>query len=100
MARQVLGYFVRNPQAIDNLEGIVHWRLLQERVHSTLQETESALTWLVKEGYLREEANPGGEPLYRLNTTQAESALAFLASDDAAEADRNTPAKHPPKTSL
>jgi hypothetical protein len=100
MARQVLGYFVRNPQAIDNLEGIVRWRLLQERVHRTLQETESALTWLVKEGYLREEANPGGEPLYRLNAAQAQSALAFLASDDVTEADKNNRAKQPPKTSL
>ena len=100
MAKQVLGYFVRNPQAIDNLEGIVRWRLLEERVHRTFQETESALAWLVQEGYLHEEVNPGGAPLYRLNTTQAERALAFLALDDAAETDKNTPAKQPPKTSL
>lgn len=99
MARQVLSYFVRHPQAIDNLEGIVRWRLLQEKIYSTLQDTESALTWLVKEGYLREEANPGGDPLYRLNTAQAESALAFLASEDTAEADKKAPAKQPPKTS-
>jgi len=99
MARQVLSYFVRNPQAIDNLEGIVHWRLLHERIYSTLQDTESALIWLVKEGYLRVEENPGGEPLYRLNAAQAESATAFLASDNAVEADTNTRAKQPPKTS-
>jgi hypothetical protein len=99
MARKVLGYFVRNPHAIDNLEGIARWRLLQERIHRTVQDTESALAWLVKEGYLREEANPGGEPLYRLNTARTESAMAFLASEDAAEANKDVPAKQPSKTS-
>jgi len=83
IAKQVLSYFIRNPQAMDSLEGIARWRLLQERIHRTVQETNAALAWLVSEGYLREIANPGAEPLYHLNAARTESALAFLTAEEA-----------------
>lgn len=93
LARQILRYFVRNPQAIDNLEGIVRWRLLQERIHSTFRETELVLDSLVQEGYLRKEVNPGGDPLYRLNAAQAESARFLATTEDDEETGRDTPGK-------
>ncbi len=86
IARQVLSYFIRNPQATDSLEGIARWRLLQERIHRTVQETNAALMWLVSEGYLREVLNPGADSLYQLNVAQTKNALAFLATDEVSEA--------------
>ena len=83
IARQILSYFVRNPQAADSLEGIARWRLLQERIHRTVQETGAALSWLVSEGYLREMSNPGAEPLYQLDATQTENAMVFLSEQEA-----------------
>jgi hypothetical protein len=64
-------------------EGIARWRLLQERIHRTVQETNVALAWLVNEGYLREMLNPGSEPLYQLDATKTGNALAFLSEDEA-----------------
>jgi len=34
--KEILRYFLRHPQAADTLEGIVRWRLLEERVERTL----------------------------------------------------------------
>lgn len=98
IARQVLSYFIRNPQATDSLEGIARWRLLQERIHRTVQETNAALVWLVSEGYLREVLNPGAESLYQLNVAQTESALAFLAADEIGETSKKLPAKRRQRT--
>jgi hypothetical protein len=98
IARQVLSYFIRNPQATDSLEGIARWRLLQERIHRTVQETNAALMWLVSEGYLREVLNPGADRLYQLNVAQTESAMAFLAADDAGESPEGKPSAHRGRT--
>jgi hypothetical protein len=50
IVEQVLSYFVRNPRAADTLEGVARWRLLQDQVSRTCQETEVALQWLVDQG--------------------------------------------------
>ena len=95
IARQVLSYFIRNPHATDSLEGIARWRLLQERIHRTVQETNAALAWLVSEGYLREVLNPGARPpVYQLNVTQTENAMAFLAAEEASESPRRKHGQH------
>jgi hypothetical protein len=97
IARQVLSYFIRNPQATDSLEGIARWRLLQERIHRTVQETNAALVWLVSEGYLREVLNPGAESLYQLNVAHTDNALAFLAADEVTEPAKTVRARRRPK---
>jgi hypothetical protein len=94
IAKQVLSYFIRNPKAMDSLEGIARWRLLQERIHGTVQETNVALTWLVKEGYLDEVRNPGAEPLYLLNVAQTDRALTFLAAEEAGEGGKSPRVEH------
>lgn len=53
-ARNVLRYFLRNPQAADSLEGVAKWRLAEEHVHQTVQTTSRALQLLVDKGYLVE----------------------------------------------
>ena len=74
--RQVLGYFLRYPDASDSLEGIAHWRLAEERIHRAVEDTRTALDWLVEEGFLVEE--PARPPIYRLNPDVQEQAAKFL----------------------
>jgi hypothetical protein len=65
--REVLSYFLRNPDTADSLEGIARWRLLEERVHRTITETQAALEWLVEQGYLVRIDHASAEPVFRLN---------------------------------
>lgn len=78
MVKQVLNYFVRNPNAADNLQGITRWRLLEEQIHRSLQETQVALTWLVEQGFLDEVKTPGAPPIFRLHPERRADAISFL----------------------
>jgi hypothetical protein len=78
IVHQVLSYFVRNPKAADSLEGVTHWRLLEEQVHRTLQETELALSWLVTQEFLQEIPTSGSARVFRLNPERSKDALRFL----------------------
>jgi hypothetical protein len=82
IARQILSYFVRNPQAADGLEGIARWRLLEEQIHHSLQQTDAAVTWLVSRGYLQEIQPGSAVRLYRLDSNRQAEAVQFLAEQD------------------
>jgi len=69
--KAVLSYFRSHPQAADSVEGIAHWRLLDETGRHEIVETARALRWLTDRGYLIEESAPGVSPLYRLAPTPA-----------------------------
>jgi hypothetical protein len=83
IARQVLFYFMRNPQAADSLEGIARWRLLEERLQRSLQQTDAAVKWLVMKGYLQEIRPVGCVQLYRLDPKRQDEAAKFLAANKA-----------------
>jgi len=78
LVKQILSYFLRNPNAADSLEGITRWRLLEEQIHRNLQETEVALAWLVDEGFLDEIRNQGTTPIFRLNADRRADVPSFL----------------------
>jgi hypothetical protein len=78
VAVQILNYFGRNPQAVDSLEGIVRWRLMQEQIHRTVRETELALEWLVQRGFVSEERRVSAGALYKLNPEKIEEIQEFL----------------------
>lgn len=86
VAREILSYFLRNPQATDSLMGIARWRLLEEAVHRSVTETESGLHWLIEHGYLCELSVEGSEPLFQLDSTRLKEAQLFL---EAAGSGRN-----------
>lgn len=86
-AMEILSYFTRNPEAADSLEGIARWRLLDEAIYRSVQETESALGWLVERGYLLESSRPGVKPIYRLNPGRMADSAETLARLDRAGAD-------------
>jgi len=77
-AKQILSYFVRHPSAVDSLEGIARWRLLEEAIHQNILETEKALRWLVQEGYLIETLEPHSGRLFHLNREKQGEAISLL----------------------
>ncbi len=77
-AANVLRYFLRHPRAVDTLEGIAHWRILEQVVARELRGTDLALRWLVKQGVLRVETRRGVPPLFRLDTRRRSTALRLL----------------------
>lgn len=82
VTRDVLSYFLRNPQAADSVEGVARWRLLNEIVHRRVDETQQALAWLVEAGFLTESALTGVEPVYRLRPGMAKAAERLLGGAD------------------
>jgi hypothetical protein len=88
IVREILSYFVRNPQAADNLEGVARWRLLDQAITQSLEQTQRALSWLVDKGYLCSRATAGTGPIFSPNREKAAEArelLAVLAADRSAE---------------
>jgi hypothetical protein len=77
-ARKILAYFFRNPSAVDTLEGIARWRLLEEEIHRRVVEIRRALEWLVGRGFLIETTRTSTDRLYRLNPYMQKQAELFL----------------------
>lgn len=78
LAREILAYFLRNPQSADDLHGITRWRLLDQMIHNALHDTRAALELLVKEGFLTKESATGSDPIFRLNCERQTDALSFV----------------------
>jgi len=88
LAREILAYFLRNPQCADDLHGITRWRLLDQMIHHALHDTRAALDLLVRLGYLNKESITGADPIFRLNTDRQSDALTFVndkAEDEESE---------------
>lgn len=73
-AREILLHYLANPQTADNLEGIAEWRLLEDFVRRRVEETNEALEWLVRQGFLTKTVGPAAPPVYRLNPTKVNEA--------------------------
>lgn len=78
LANEVLSYFLRNPRAVDTLEGVTRWRLLEQRIHIHLQETSEALNWLIERGFLLKIDSPIAESCYGLNPANRSKAEDFI----------------------
>jgi hypothetical protein len=83
VAKEILNYFMRNPRAADNLEGIARWRLLDEVIRLRVEETRRALAWLVEQGFLIETVSRSSDPIFALNRSMIGEARGFLDSEDA-----------------
>jgi hypothetical protein len=79
-ATEVIRYFLRNPEAADTLEGIARWRLMEERVHRSVEDVDRALSWLVAEGFLVEESVEGSRPIFQLNRGKVDEAKEFVTA--------------------
>ncbi|MGA2275960.1 MAG: hypothetical protein ABSG00_00025 [Terracidiphilus sp.] len=78
VAKEILSYFLRNPEAADSLTELARWRLMEERVRRSVESTEAALNWLIDEGYVQREARLGTESLFRLNPDRRQDAESLL----------------------
>jgi hypothetical protein len=78
--KEILSYFLRNPRAVDSIEGVARWRVMEEQVHRSLEQTQSALAWLLSEGYLEELQTAGTSRIVRLNPHRQAVAARFLAN--------------------
>jgi hypothetical protein len=71
---EILSYFLRNPRAIDSVEGIAQWRLLDETIHRNVREVAEALEWLVEQGFVMRKSLRSGPPVFSLNLRKATTA--------------------------
>ena len=85
IAKDILEYFLRNPQAADDLEGVARWRLMSQTVHRDVEETSQALDYLVEKGLLTRVLRPGSA-FFRLQAEQRKDAKVFLAGGEKREA--------------
>lgn len=81
VAKDILRYFLGNPGAVDSLKEIARWRLMQEAVRRSVEETQQALDWLTEEGYVSEESRTGAESIYQLNPERRAAAASFVEGD-------------------
>lgn len=77
--KEILGYFLRNPQAVDSVEGIARWRVMEEQIHRSVEQTEVAMGWLLSEGYLQEVETVGSRRVFRLRPDCKASATQLIA---------------------
>ena len=77
--KEIMRYFVEHPHALDSLEGVARWRLLQQRIDDTVAETESALEWLVARGFVQRIDVAYGPPLFRVARGNAADVERLLA---------------------
>ena len=82
IAKDILSYFLRNPQAADDLEGVARWRLLNQTVHRDVEETSRALDWLVHHGFLGRVSRTGSGTIFRLRSEHRDAAEAFVSDSD------------------
>jgi hypothetical protein len=78
VAREVMRYLLDNTTATDTLEGIARWRLMQQRIDRTVDETIAAVKLLVRRGFVEEVHTGAGPTLFRLSAarrTEIQSAL-------------------------
>jgi hypothetical protein len=87
VSKEILSYFLRNPHAADDLEGVARWRLLNETIDRSVEETRTALEWLVKQGFLLKAARPSTTTMYRLNHQESTRARSFLMKPGNSETD-------------
>jgi len=78
IAKEILRYFLRHPEAADSLTELSRWRLMEETVRRSVENTLAALDWLIAEGYVRQETRIGTESLYLFNSARRADAESFL----------------------
>jgi len=77
IAREILTYLLDHPVAIDTLEGVAQWWLLERKINQ-VEMVKHALTELVAKGFLIGHQSEDGQTRYRLNKEKYERIKAFL----------------------
>ncbi len=64
IAKLILNYLHKNPDAGDTLKGISRWWLEYEKIDSAMEEVAEALESLIKEGKVKRQVILGKNPIY------------------------------------
>jgi hypothetical protein len=80
IAREIVRLYLKNPTMISDVEDLVRWRLLQQRVLRQMEDVRRAVVWLVEEGLLSSQPSRGVAELYMLNGDRRKEAERFAAS--------------------
>jgi len=67
VARKIINYLHKHPDARDTLEGISRWWLGFEKIDESVDNVSVALEELVKEGKLKKQKVKGESQIYKLS---------------------------------
>ena len=81
LAKVILRYYLAHPDAVDTLEGLARWRLLEDRVHHTVTQVEKALDWLIARGFLQKTVRAASPPTFALNSEKRDQGGKFPAGE-------------------
>lgn len=70
LARRVLSYLEKNPEAGDTLEGIATWWLEQQRIDQVVEEVAEALEYLIQKGVVRIHKTQSGTAIYKIKSNK------------------------------
>lgn len=78
VARAILAYACRNPEAQDTISGIAEWWLTEERIKAQLATVKAALTDLVARGLMLRHTGKDSQVHYRVNSRRLKEIQAVL----------------------
>lgn len=90
VAWKILRYFAHNPDASDTVEGVARWRLLDERIRSSIEQVSRAMKWLSAQGLLLRDELPGSRSTFRLNKDAKQRIETLLQREESRRLDRRT----------
>ena len=82
VSREVLHYLLNQPHAKDNVQGIVQWWLLKERIDYSVELISSILDKLESEGFLVSSYIAGGQKYYEINEDRLTDIRRLVAEPD------------------
>lgn len=80
LARRILRYVEKHPQAKDTMKGIAEWWLLQDKITESVEQVSKTITWLVTNDYLVEKQVTGSGALYEINPHKHDAMMNLLTS--------------------
>jgi hypothetical protein len=81
IARDILSYLTRHPEAQDTVAGIVEWWLLEEHIKRRSQNVKEALAELVASGLIVEIVGKDSQTRYRINRERVRDIRSLLDRD-------------------
>lgn len=78
---EILSYLVEHPDAMDTLEGIVRWWLMEQNIRRQTATIRKALDELIESGLVYAQKMPHSGTGFRLNKERYEDILSFLQGE-------------------
>ena len=66
LARLILGYLEKHPQAEDTLRGISNWWLASQQIEESIDKVAEVIEDLVERGLIETRKNRNGSTLYKV----------------------------------